>query len=161
MLSRRAEFSSDRLYRYTLEIQVAKKNHRMIQFIGLNPSTADEKLDDATMRRLKRFTADWGYGWFTMTNLFAYRTRDPYIMKTIGDPIGPLNNYWLKHVAENVDLIVCCWGNHGTWRGRDRVVLDFLKKFGYDLHCFGESRDGNPLHPLRLPASLSPTPYRR
>lgn len=157
-LAREARFSKDRRYRYTLEIQVEKKNNTVIQFIGLNPSTADETNDDATMRRLKRFTKDWGYGWLIMTNLFAYRTHHPEIMKSMIAPIGMYNDRWLQHTAENVDLIVCCWGNHGVWLNRNKNVEALLMH--YDLYCFATSRDGHPMHPLRLPATLTPIKFR-
>lgn len=154
---RAATFSRLRTYRYTLDIQVAEGPLKRVQFIGLNPSTADEKVDDATMRRLKRYTLDWGYTMLTMTNLFAFRARDPLVMKRHSDPIGRLNNAALEMTAASSDLIVACWGTHGTWRSRDQEVLELLDAF--ELHCFARSRDGHPLHPLRLLASLKPQRY--
>lgn len=158
-VQRHAEFSADRVFRYTLEIQVRDtKDQSTVQFIGLNPSTADEKEDDATMRRLKRFTSDWGYGRMIMTNLFAFRSRDPKIMKARLDPEGSLNRHWLKATAARADLIVACWGNHGTHLGQASAVDQWLGD--YKLYCFGVSKDGHPLHPLRLSASLKPQLFR-
>jgi len=35
-------------------------------FIGLNPSTANEEVDDPTIRRCVNYAKDWGYGGFMM-----------------------------------------------------------------------------------------------
>lgn len=51
---RSAIFSDDRVYRYTLEI-VWDDGKPLAQFIGLNPSTADEVKDDPTIRKCKQF----------------------------------------------------------------------------------------------------------
>ena len=56
-----AVFSPDRIYRYVL-YRVWDEAKPRVMFIGLNPSTADESVDDPTIRRCKRFAADWGYG---------------------------------------------------------------------------------------------------
>ncbi|MBK8271403.1 MAG: DUF1643 domain-containing protein [Planctomycetes bacterium] len=61
-------------------------------FIGLNPSTADETQDDPTVRRCIRYAQSWGYGALCMTNIFAYRSTDPLVMKRFDDPIGPKND---------------------------------------------------------------------
>ena len=50
--SRIAHFSPDRVYRYWLEIRWA--NGRAINFLMLNPSTADEKKNDPTVERCER-----------------------------------------------------------------------------------------------------------
>ena len=49
METRAAQFSADRAYRYTLKI-VWDESRTPCQFIGLNPSTADEVKDDPTVR---------------------------------------------------------------------------------------------------------------
>ena len=65
-----AEFSPDRVYRYAL-YRTWGRDKRRVLFVGLNPSTADESVDDPTIRRCKGFAADWGYGGLIMANLFA------------------------------------------------------------------------------------------
>jgi hypothetical protein len=46
-------------------------------FIGLNPSTADERQDDPTIRRCIRFARDWGHGGLVMANVFPFRSTQP------------------------------------------------------------------------------------
>ncbi len=70
-----------------------------IVFIGLNPSTADETKDDPTIRRCIGFAKRWGYAAFCMMNLFAYRTRDPFVMKAQEDPVGVENDKYLLQIC--------------------------------------------------------------
>src|SRR5690348_9819680 len=92
-------FSQCRKYRYTLWRQWgdvrsgfamelwpadrADKSRQYVQFIGLNPSTADETQDDPTVRRCIGFSKAWGYGALCMTNAFAWRDTDPEKMKRV------------------------------------------------------------------------------
>ncbi len=46
-------------------------------FIGLNPSIADETIDDPTITRCINYAKAWGYGTLLMTNLFAFRSTYP------------------------------------------------------------------------------------
>jgi hypothetical protein len=92
-----------------------------------------------------------------MTNIFAYRATDPREMKTQRDPVGTENNRWLTQVAYCSQLRVAAWGTHGSYRGRDREVLELLP----DLHCLGVNKDGSPKHPLYLRKDLKPIPYRK
>ena len=63
-----ATISQCGLYRYTLDRAWA--NGRTITFVGVNPSTADAAIDDATVRRWRGFSERWGYVGFTVVNLF-------------------------------------------------------------------------------------------
>jgi hypothetical protein len=95
-------------------------NSDYVMFIGLNPSTADETRDDPTIRRCIGFAQDWGYGAVCMTNLFAYRARDPLVMKSAVDTIGPENDQWLAFCAKEASMIVAAWGVDGRSLGAER-----------------------------------------
>lgn len=56
-MRRHAEFSDDRVYRYRLS-RVWGEGRRAT-FIMLNPSTADEYVDDRTLARCLAFARDW------------------------------------------------------------------------------------------------------
>ena len=47
-------FSDDRRFRFRLTRRVGFFSDRSVMFVMLNPSTADEERDDATIRRLSR-----------------------------------------------------------------------------------------------------------
>ena len=68
-----ANFSKDRTYRYRLS-RTWDESKPSVLFIGLNPSTADEKTNDPTIRRLIGFARRWGFGSMYVCNLFAFRT---------------------------------------------------------------------------------------
>lgn len=75
-MNKGAKFSDCRKYRYTLW-RIWNESEPCVMFIGHNPSTADEKEDDPTIRRCINYSRDWGYGGLYMVNLFAYRATDP------------------------------------------------------------------------------------
>lgn len=68
-----AILSEDRKYRYILS-RTWDETKPTVLFIGLNPSTADEKTDDPTIRKCINYAKCWGYGKILMANLFAFRS---------------------------------------------------------------------------------------
>lgn len=159
-----AEFSEDRQYRYRLWRHWAK-DLPVVAFVGLNPSTADEKKLDRTMSRLKSFAQAWGCGGMEMLNLFAYRSTDPKILYDIDDPIGRYNDRAIRLVVKACSYTVCCWGNHGTISSRSAQVLWAISKTipKKNVYCFrltkpkpgGIRKDvmyPQPEHPLYMPS---------
>lgn len=150
-----AEFSKCRTYRYSLWRDLNMLHPEMpgyVLFIGLNPSTADENLDDPTIRRCKGFAQAWGYGSLCMANLFAYRNTEPAAMKVAADPIGIENDWYLQHLATNASLVVAAWGTHGAYMNRG----DTVRKMIPNLHYLRLTKSGFPEHPLYLPGDLVP-----
>jgi len=60
-----------RKYRYVLSRQWGANDNNFVNFVLLNPSTADEGKDDQTIRRCINLTKSWKYDGFYVTNLFA------------------------------------------------------------------------------------------
>jgi hypothetical protein len=85
-----AYFSPDRKYRYWL-LRVWDDSKPILCVIGVNPSTADETLDDPTIRRVIGFAKRLGYGGALMLNVGAYRSTDPRKWLKALDPFGPEN----------------------------------------------------------------------
>lgn len=154
-----AVFTRDRLHRYTLwrRFQPQAEIGRMIAFIGLNPSTADETQNDPTVRRCIGFAQDWGYDGMVMLNIFAYRATDPTVMKAIENPIGRRNTRAIRCTAHAVDRVICCWGVHGAHRNRGPAIRNLLLKDGIS-HVFhlGLTQSGHPKHPLYLRSDTTP-----
>ncbi|GAC1649305.1 MAG: DUF1643 domain-containing protein [Candidatus Dormibacteraceae bacterium] len=146
-----AHFSSDGRYRYWLTRAWAPLP--WLNFICLNPSTADAKTDDATVRKLRAFAQRWGFGGFCLTNLFAYRSTDPRRLRAASDPIGPDNDRWILNVASQASTIVLAWG---AVRQRERAVrvlklLDSIRvPSAVGLYCLSVTKAGQPGHPLYL-----------
>lgn len=147
-----AVISDDRRYRYLLSRQWASTG-KVISFICLNPSTADENIDDPTVRRCVNFAKQWGGKRLIIGNLFAFRATDPCALRTIDDPIGPDNEYWLEQIARESDFVIAAWGAHGRFRQRSQ---EFTKKFSGTLNALRLTKAGDPCHPLYLPSNLTP-----
>jgi len=143
-----AIFSKCRRYRYVLS-RCWDRVGSTILFVGLNPSTADEQTDDATVRRCVGFAKKFGYGKLLLANLFAYRTTTPSGLKKVDDPVGPDNDDWLCEAVDSAELTVVAWGMHGALLDRASAVLSKFET----AYCLGTTKDGFPRHPLYLPAN--------
>lgn len=148
-----AVFSECGRYRYRLTRRW--DDGPTLMFIQLNPSTADAKRDDATVRRDVGFATDFGYSGFEALNIYAGRSTDPKQLGAFGDPIGPDNDAYLERAAAKHDLIVFAWGRHAD-PARARAVASrvwhICSQIGGSVACFGWTANGQPKHPLRLPA---------
>jgi hypothetical protein len=127
-----------------------------VNFLMLNPSTADAFALDPTNRRCVGFAQRWGFGGLVTTNLFAFRSTDPKGLRGATDPIGSDNDTAIVHAARSAELVIASWGNHGTYRGRGEQVSDMLHRAGVALHHLRRTRAGHPAHPLYLPGDLVP-----
>jgi len=144
-----ALFSQDRVYRYALW-RVWNDALPSFVVIGLNPSTADESVDDPTIRRCVGFAKREGCGRLVMLNLFAIRATNPRVMRRHAEPVGPKNDHAIRHFTNRADVlhVVAAWGAHGSHRGRDAEVRALVS----DMRSFGITKSGQPKHPLYLPA---------
>ena len=129
----------------------------MVAFVGLNPSAADESIDDPTIRRCKNFAKKWGFDGMYMLNAYAFRATDPSDMKAAADPVGPKNDQLLRHYGSEVNAIVACWGAHCELT-REVVVCQMIGKLVMSL---GITKQGRPKHPLYLRADSKPEPFWR
>lgn len=128
-------------------------------FLMLNPSTADEAVLDPTCARARDYVERWGYGALLVTNVFAWRATDPGEMKVARDPVGKGNDAAILAAASDAQIVVCAWGNHARHLGRSRAVLELLRGAGVALHALRLNANGEPAHPLYLPARLRPVPW--
>ena len=148
-----AVFSDCRKFRYALwRMWDEDKPHVMI--IGLNPSTADEKVNDPTITRCINFARSWGFGGVCVTNLFGFRATSTTQLKAHHDPIGKENDAWVHEMAKGAAITVAAWGNHGKFLNRSLDIFPSLDQ----LHCIKMNKSGEPAHPLYLKAELKPVP---
>lgn len=150
-----------RRYRYILRLVWSEHvlDRRQVAFVGLNPSTADEHADDATIRRCRGYAKSWGYDALVMLNLFAYRATLPSDLRRAVDPVGEDNDAYLLMEAAQSAAVVACWGTHGGYRDRDQQVIEMLRRADVKLTCLEITAGGYPSHPLRLLKTLMPRPY--
>lgn len=131
-----------------------------VNFIMLNPSTADATDDDNTTRKCVGFAQRWGFGAVCLTNLFGFRSRAPRKLYQAPDPVGELNDHWIKNVASEAGLVVCAWGNHGRLRNRGEAVLKTLRELGVKANRLGKlTNEKQPGHPLFIPYTAELVPF--
>ena len=142
-INKSATFSNCRKYRYALSRSWDAKK-KIVLFIGLNPSTADEKKDDPTIRRCINYAQSWGFGGLQVANLFAYRATKPTKLRYVENPVGDDNDQQLIKLSKMADLTVAAWGNEGALINRDKQVIKLIP----NLMCLKINKSGQPAHPL-------------
>ncbi len=158
-MRRGATFDPAGTYRYTLWRTWDSSRDR-VAFVMLNPSTADHRVDDPTIRRCIGFSRSWGFGSLLVVNLFAYRTPSPKELAQAKAPVGPKNDHYLRYAARRADTVVIAWGTHGVLYDRHRHVLDMLSaRTRQSLSCLGVTAGGYPKHPLYLARSTRLSPW--
>lgn len=128
-------------YRYRLT-RVWDEALPTLTFVLLNPSTADATTTDRTLGRCIDFARREGFGGLVIVNLYAFRARDPKVMKRALDPIGPDND---EVLAGLTGTVIAGWGNHAN-PARVAAALEILPP----LHALGINKSGAPTHPLLI-----------
>ncbi|MFK8078919.1 MAG: DUF1643 domain-containing protein [Granulosicoccus sp.] len=156
LIRRRAGFSRCKHYRYWLHREFSQGSGHCV-FIGLNPSIGDASSDDPTIRRCMGFVSDWGYSQLTVVNLFAFRTPDPTILKSVSAPEGPGNRAALRRACRESDCIVAAWGTHGVYLEQSNKLSRLWS--AHALNCFGQTKNRQPVHPLYQPKNAKLEPF--
>lgn len=155
--------STARVYRYLLT-RIWDPKKPPVVFLMLNPSTADALEDDATIRRLAHpksgFVRRMGAGGLIVVNLFALRSTDPRALRDHSDPVGPLNDAFIRQATDQATTVVAAWGAAGVeHNGRGNRVAEALRARRIALQCLGTTSTGQPRHPLYLPSGAALEPY--
>ncbi len=150
-------------YRYELFRYIDTEEFSSTTSIGwlmLNPSTADATKDDPTIRKCKGFTRRWGYNTFMVANLFALRSTQPSKLLTAIDPVGSVNDTYIRNL-NSYEKIILAWGgwNNNSQFMKDRVakvlsMIDLRKAY-----CIGFNKSGTPIHPLMAKYTDAPVPW--
>jgi len=167
-----ANFSKDKKFRYCLTRDWSGLFPvKTVMFIGLNPSTADDKIDDPTIRRCIGFASSWGYNKLIMTNLFAWRETDSkklYLRwKNLGDitssenyyeyldwVIGRENNNYILQGQKEASRIIAAWGSEGKkYSRRVKEVITLLRED--KIFCLGNTCR----HPLYTRKDIQLMPF--
>ena len=160
-----ATFSADRRHRYSLCRQVPlglpfdhqAVSRRIILFCGYNPSTADERENDQTIRTELVFAAAAKASVLLKVNLFGGVSTDPDELATFEDPIGPDNDSTVRAAIAMASLCVAAWG---APKGRQATRRQFterelLVRSQATWWCLGTTKDGHPRHPLYLSHTIT------
>ncbi len=149
-----AEGRSHRLYLW----RRWNKEKPWVMFIGLNPSTADERLNDPTIRRCIGFAERWGYGGMFMCNVFTLVSTDPQKLNT-EVPIVREAYLALRLIRDRCQDAVAAWGALITRARAGEERVERIKRDLSPLYCLGKTKAGHPKHPLYLPYAAKLMPY--
>jgi len=143
-----AYLSLDRRYRYWL-LRAWDESLPVLCVIGVNPSTADERENDHTIRKTIGFAKRLRFGGVIMLNVGAFRAKDPSEWKNAADPFGPENS--VHHLKEYIakfapTCTVAAWGKHCANYPRALEIINAIP----NLQCWGRNGDGTPRHPRSL-----------
>lgn len=147
-----AVFSADGAYRHLL----AQPGRHRCGWVMLNPSIAGS-LDrrtgsvilDNTARRVRDFSASWGYDGFCVANLYDLIATKPENLWRAERPVSPQCDAYLSALC-SLPLIIVAWGRNAE-RDRAMYATGLLRSLGCELWCLGVNDDGSPKHPLYLP----------
>ncbi|WP_145282871.1 DUF1643 domain-containing protein [Pirellulimonas nuda] len=142
------DISQDRCYRYRLWRRWG--NGDQMTFIGLNPSKANETVNDHTIRKCMGFARRHSCEAIQVLNLFALRESSPDLMRMHQHPFGPRNDQHLIKSANKSKLVVACWGARGRHMERDIRVSQLSSNHSIKLMCFGLTVGGFPRDPRPL-----------
>lgn len=89
-----------------------------LQMIGPKPSTANEDTRDRTVTRISKWGRTVSFGAFCMTNLSAFRSPRPGVIRVAADPIRPDKNCQLDTISLSGGLMIAARGKGGGFLGR-------------------------------------------
>ncbi|MEK7945767.1 DUF1643 domain-containing protein [Pigmentiphaga sp. YJ18] len=153
------------LYRYRLERSVGMVGP-VYAFFGINPSTADARDDDATVRKWTGFVKTWGGSRFIVGNVSPLRATDVRKIKRrlLSTQAYADNLRHLESIVAEADVLVPCWGDRGKVPHvlHDDVdrLLAMLLNSGKPVMHLGLTKSGDPKHPLMLAYSTPLMPWK-
>lgn len=153
MVNSGALFSACGLYRHRLwrywNIELPA-----LLFIMLNPSTANDNADDATIRKCIGFAERLRCGGIEVVNLYDWCATKPANLWRALAPVSAANDSHVRQAARTVHALggfaICAWGNHGRQPEIDNMRR-LLADIGFDTDALRLNADGSPAHPLMLP----------
>lgn len=159
-MSGTAKFSMDRKYRWELHRRWdMDESGLIILWIMLNPSTADEHVNDRTISRCIDFSKRWGYSGLMIGNLYGLRTPKPTELFKHPDPLGKDNDFYLGYMIASANAILVAWGSDAELE-RARTVHDMIRQRSkLQPMCLAMNEDGMPRHPLYVRAETEPVTW--
>jgi hypothetical protein len=161
-VQRSAVFSPCGNYRYSLTRAWDDTKPRVC-FLMQNPSVADDREDDPTVKKCIGFARRWGFGSIVVVNIRAFVATDPTDVGCAAargmDTVGPDNARYVRDaISQCMSLVVACGG--------DESMLDAAREtlagcdVAAEISCIGYTKDDVPKHPSRLGYSTPREPFR-
>lgn len=145
-------FHEGRSYRFALYRRWS--NAPTVTFIGLNPSRADESMNDPTIRRMISFAQDLGCGSIWVVNVYPKCSPYPSALFSGRIRYKKLNRRWVECASLNSQDVVLAYGNHVKQRDHEWFIQAFP-----DALALKVNQNGRLAHPLYLPSGTQPMLY--
>ncbi len=164
----RADFSPDRQHRFTLMMKYRDNlmnsgRTGTVTVILKNPSAADEKRSDSTIRKVETYV--WHHfpdaRQLNILNIFGYRATDAKEVNQKMAEMGPEwvsgseNDQFFKELLSHSDHLICAWGGpSGIQLTMYDLRLTIVRKLirhhytGPVYHVCGSQPTKEPLHGL-------------
>lgn len=132
-----------------------------VLWIGMNPSTADAKFDDPTVKKERKYTSRWGYSQYVKCNVMDYRATKPKMLLEPGViPRSEENLPMILRLAEDAALVMLAFGApHKKLRRYGQDVVEALERKSIPTFCLAHTKDGLPVHPLYQLDSADPVRF--
>lgn len=147
MIVRDASFEDNRRLRWWLSRTWSEALGHVL-FVGLNPSKADEKIDDMTVKKGMGFAARWKHGGTFHANAYPLVSTDPKKLVACTEEEIRKNDEQLLRLAAMSRKVVLAWGAFPKHRARFAAIAELLKP--YRPLCVGRTADGYPQHISRI-----------
>lgn len=122
----------------------------------INPSTADDKKPDATMRKVMWFAEKNWYDWFAMINIIPQRATFPLDINPNPDiKLMNKNHEVISNLIksiENPQILLAFWNTIDEkeyFMKRFKNIISFIKPYTPKFLKIWLTKNWNPLHPSR------------
>jgi len=177
MHSIRARFSDDRRFRYLLQMKYRDSlfgtgRNRKAAVILKNPSAADQRAADTTIRKVETFIYHHleDVQELAILNIFALRATDAADLNREfergEDVIGPDNDRMIRDITAGADYVVVAWGSNSGIEGnlygeRVRKVKQLISRQGAHrvFEVRGKQQTLQPLHGMMWGYGHQLVPY--
>jgi hypothetical protein len=161
LTSRLAMFSACGRYRYWLRRNLTANRDRHVLWIMMNPSRANEDMNDPTTTMTTGISARHGYGVHGVVNLSALIEPNSASLTADAGATDPVNLQAVERalgwIARHKGDIVIAWGASRHLKSRGKDMLFRLRR--RRLLCLGHNADGSPRFPKYIPAASPLIPF--
>jgi hypothetical protein len=159
-MKKSANISVCQTYRWTLTRRWGEGEQ--VCWVMLNPSTADGRQDDPTIRRIIHFTRSWGFDGLAVVNLYPFRSPKPeecrqWANKEKNDPdrrvrdVLQRNAALVAEEAKRAEKVVAAWGAAAWDPDWIESVVERITRSEApwpNIYCLGVTETGAPKHPM-------------
>lgn len=150
-------------FRYVLGRRFVERQDRPLRLcVWMNPSTADDKEDDASIRVGMGYAWRWGDGGILVVNVLDLILTDSTKLPSHEEATGPEHDRYVRDALLGVHgavqkEVLCGWGDAAAGAAAERMLFE-IRHAGLVPAALALTKSGNPAHPLRKSKDLVSRP---